>query len=147
MKPISNDVSTVNLSVSECWALLRSVPVGRLGVVVGGQPDIFPVNHVVDHGTIVVRTASGTKHTAADGHPVAFEVDGYDADRSEAWSVVIKGVARSVDRLHEVVDALQLPIFPWQEGLKPRFLRIEPDTVTGRRIQVRGGYVARGTTT
>jgi Predicted flavin-nucleotide-binding protein len=135
----NNDLNTTEIPVSEGWALIRSVPVGRLAVVVEGHPDIFPVNHLVDHGTIVVRTGTGTKLAAADRHPVAFEVDGYDVGRAQAWSVVIKGTARSIDRLHEVVDALQLPIFPWQDGPKPAFLRIEPDSITGRRIQVQGG--------
>jgi len=70
---------------------------------------------------------------------VAFEVDGYDVDRAEAWSVVVKGTAHSVDGLYETIDALQLPVFPWQGGPKPYFLRIEPDVVTGRRVRVRGG--------
>ncbi|GAB3580253.1 pyridoxamine 5'-phosphate oxidase family protein [Calidifontibacter terrae] len=138
----SNDTHTINLSVSECWALVRSSPVGRLAVTVDGRPDIFPVNHVVDHGTIVVRTGIGTKLSAADRHPVAFEVDGYDAADATAWSVVIKGPARSVERLHEVVDALQLSVFPWQDGPKPAFLRIEPDSITGRRFEVRGGHLS-----
>lgn len=130
---------TENLSVSECWALLRSVPVGRLAVLVDGHPDVFPVNHVVDHGTVVVRTGLGTKQAGADQQSVAFEVDGYDAGRAQAWSVVIKGIGHSVDRLHDVVSALQLPLLPWQDGPKPCFLRIEPETIPGRRIQVSGG--------
>lgn len=138
----SNDTHTLNLSASECWALVRSVPVGRLAVSVDGSPDIFPVNHLVDHGTIVLRTGPGTKLSAADRQPVAFEVDGYDAEHAQTWSVVIKGRARSVDRLHEIVDALQLPIFPWQDGPKPSFLRIEPDSITGRCITVSGGHIA-----
>lgn len=145
MNIASTDPNTVDLPVSECWALVRSAPVGRLAVVVDGHPDVFPVNHVVDQEAIVIRTAPGTKYTAADRQAVAFEVDGYDAERAQAWSVVIKGVARSIERLHDVVEALQLPIFPWQDGPKPCFLRIEPDTVTGRRIQVSGGHVARST--
>lgn len=146
MSITKNDLHTVDLSASECWTLIRSVPVGRLAVSVDGQPDIFPVNHVVDHGTIVLRTAPGTKQSAANRHLVAFEVDGYDVQRAEAWSVVVKGPARSVERLHEVVDALQLPLFPWQDGPKPCFLRIEPDTITGRRIRVTGGHTAAATT-
>jgi len=130
--------NTVELQAAECWDLVRSVPVGRLAVEVDGQPDIFPVNHLVHDETIVIRTGTGTKHSAADGRPVAFEVDGYDVRRGQAWSVVIKGTAHSIERVHELVQALQLPIFPWQEGAKPRFLRIEPRTITGRRIKVRG---------
>jgi len=147
MSTTKNDVHTVDLSASECWTLIRSAPIGRLAVTVDGHPDIFPVNHVVDHGTVVLRTGPGTKQSAANGHLVAFEVDGYDVQRSEAWSVVIKGLAQSVERLHEVVDALQLPLFPWQDGPKPCFLRIEPDTITGRRIRVTGGHTTTGATT
>ena len=129
------------LSASECWALARSVPIGRLAVVADGKPDIFPVNHVVDHGTIVIRTGPGTKLTAAEHQTVAFEIDGYDVGRAEAWSVVVKGVARSVDGLYDMIDALKLPVFPWQAGPKPYFLRIEADSITGRRIRVDGGDV------
>ena len=39
-----------------CWMLLRSVEVARLAVSVDDRPDIFPVNFVVDHGTVVIRT-------------------------------------------------------------------------------------------
>lgn len=145
MNTTSEHSQTTDLPVSDCWALLRSVPVGRLAVSVDGRPDVFPVNHLVDHGTIVLRTDAGTKLAAADRHPVAFEVDGYDADSAQAWSVVVKGTARSVERLHEVLDALQLPVFPWQDGPKPTVLRIEPDSITGRRIQVSGGYTATPT--
>ncbi|MBB2892739.1 pyridoxamine 5'-phosphate oxidase family protein [Flexivirga oryzae] len=127
---------TVELPTDECWELTRSVRVGRLAVIVDGKPDIFPVNHLVDDETIVIRTGSGTKHSAADRQPVAFEVDGYDLQHAVAWSVVIKGTARSIERVHELVEALQLPVFPWQHGAKPRFLRIEPQTITGRRITV-----------
>ena len=49
------------MSVSQSWLLLRSAAVGRLAVVVDGLPDIFPVNHPVDHGTILFRTAQGTQ--------------------------------------------------------------------------------------
>lgn len=140
MNITSNQPDTVELSVSECWALARSVPVGRLAVTIDGEPDIFPINHVVDHGTIVIRTAAGTKLSASDGHVVAFEADGYDVERAAAWSVVVKGVARCVDGLYETIDVLQLPVFPWQGGAKPHFLRIEPRTVTGRRVRVSGGH-------
>lgn len=126
----------VTLSASESWALLREAVVGRLAVVVDGQPDIFPVNYLVDHGSIVFRTAEGTKLTGSIGQPVAFEVDAYDPGRGDAWSVVLKGVAREVHALSEVLDALDLPLFPWHAAPKPRIVRIEPDVVSGRRFHV-----------
>lgn len=129
---------TVKLSVSESWGLLREAVVGRLAVVVSDQlqPDIFPVNFIVDHGSIVFRTAEGTKLSAAVDRPVAFEVDGYDPATGEAWSVVVKGTAREVKKLYDVLDALDLPLFPWHAAPKPRIVRIEPDMVSGRRFHV-----------
>ncbi len=128
----------VTLDVSESWALVREAVVGRLAVVTIDQlsPDVFPVNHVVDHGSVVFRTAPGTKLSAAVDRPVAFEVDGYDPDTGVAWSVVIKGIAREVRRLYDVVDAIDLPLFPWHAAPKPRIVRIEPEEISGRRFHI-----------
>lgn len=124
----------VELDDSESWALLREAMVGRLAVVVDDRPDVFPVNHVVDHGTLVFRTAEGTKLAAAVDQHVAFEVDGYDPTSGQAWSVVVKGRAREVKQLDDMLDAIGLPLFPWHASPKPRFVRIEPLEVTGRRF-------------
>lgn len=127
------------LSASEAWALLREAVVGRLAVAVGDQPEIFPVNYLVDHGSIVFRTAEGTKLTASIGRRVAFEVDAYDPSSGEAWSVVVKGTAREVAQLHEVLDALDSTLSPWHAGSKPRIVRIEPGEVSGRQFHVKSG--------
>ena len=125
------------LETNTCWELLRRSEVGRLAVSIADHPDIFPVNFVVDRGAIVFRTAEGTKLAAAVlGRAVAFEVDGYDADAGEAWSVVIKGRAVELEKLHDLFDALDLPLFPWHASPKHRFVRIEPDEVSGRRFHV-----------
>ncbi len=121
----------------ECWQLLRSQEVGRLGIAIANQPDIFPINFIVDHSTVVFRTAEGTKLAAAVlGEAVAFECDGYDADAGEAWSVVLKGTAVEVENMYEFFDALDLPLFPWHGAPKSRFVRIEATEVTGRRFHV-----------
>ena len=122
-----------------CLELLRTGEVGRLAVSITNHPDIFPINYVVDRGTVVFRTAEGTKLAAALlGRGVAFEVDGYEADAGEAWSVVIKGYAIEIEQMHEYFDALDLPLFPWHAGPKHRFVRIEPVEITGRRFHVLG---------
>ncbi len=126
----------LDLAEHECWQLLRQAGIGRLAVVVDGAPDLFPVNHVVDHGSLVFRTADGTKLAGATAGPVAFEVDGYDAVSREAWSVVVKGRAREVQQLHAVLEALQLPLTRSHPQTKPHLVRIEPASVTGRRFHV-----------
>ena len=136
----TQDTSDVEvLSHRECWTLLRESVVGRLAVTVDGAPDIFPVNHIVDHGTIVFRTSAGTKLGATKGKDVAFEVDGYDSETSQAWSVVVKGHAVEILERDETLRALRLPLVPWQSGRKPRFVRIDATTVTGRRFTVAPG--------
>jgi nitroimidazol reductase NimA-like FMN-containing flavoprotein (pyridoxamine 5'-phosphate oxidase superfamily) len=127
-----------HLTPDECWALMRTTTVGRLAVAVAGAPEIFPVNYVVDHGTVVFRTAEGTKLAALTVAPlVAFEADGRVAgEPDEAWSVVIKGRMREIDRLDDVVATADLPLSPWHASPKGRFVRILPDEVTGRRFPV-----------
>lgn len=127
------------MSVNECWELLRDAVIGRLAVVHDGAPDIFPVNFAVDHGTVVLRTAGGTKHDAARSHPVAFEVDGYDVGTGEAWSVVARGRAVEVRDVDDSIAILNLPLVPWAKGPKPHLLRVVPVSLTGRRFAVDGG--------
>ncbi|MEO7124690.1 MAG: pyridoxamine 5'-phosphate oxidase family protein [Nakamurella sp.] len=125
------------LNEHECWELLRSISTGRLAVSSDDGPNIFPLNYVVDHGAIVFRTGEGSKAAALTASPqVAFEVDGYDSDTTQAWSVVIKGEAESIDGLYEGLDALTLPLAPWHAGEKHRFVRIVPTELTGRRFTV-----------
>jgi hypothetical protein len=125
------------LDTQTCLGLLRSGEVGRLAVSITNHPDIFPINYVVDRGTIVFRTAEGTKLAASLlGRAVAFEIDGYDADAGDAWSVVVKGYAVEIEQMREYFGALDLPLFPWHAGSKHRFVRIEPVMITGRRFHV-----------
>ena len=125
------------LEPNECWSLLRGSVVGRLAISIANRPDIFPINYVVDHGTVVFRTAEGTKLAGSVlGTGVAFEVDGLDTQANEAWSVVVKGRATEMKALHELFDAADLPLFPWLASPKHCFVRIVPDEVTGRRFHV-----------
>ena len=133
----TDHVGTTVLSTEDCFDLLRGEVVGRLAVSIRDHPDIFPINYVVDRGGVVFRTAEGTKLAAAVlGRGVAFEVDGLDPDAGTAWSVIVKGHAIEIERLDDVLDALELPLFPWHASPKHRFVRIEPVDVSGRSFHV-----------
>lgn len=125
-----------------CWRLLRSVEVGRLAMPTPyGGVDIFPVNHLVDQGSIVFRTALGSKLThATDAQEVAFEIDGQGAtggdDAGTAWSVVIHGRAELIRRDTTIFDSFELDVRPWHLSHKPFFVRVTPTSVTGRRFHV-----------
>jgi uncharacterized protein len=132
----SSDGITV-LNEDECWKLVDDAEVGRLAVAVAGEPEIFPVNFVVDGRVVVFRTSEGTKLAALTvSSRVAFEVDGYEPDSGEAWSVVVKGQAERLDHFPDIYAAENLPIFPWQAGPKQWFVRVLPAKVTGRRFTV-----------
>jgi uncharacterized protein len=131
------DLTVEQLPEDACWALLRTTSVGRLAVWVDDHPDIFPLNYAVDHGTVVFRSAGGTKVSGAlSDSPVALEADGYDPETSEAWSVVIRGNAERIRTGQELIETIDLPLFPWQAGDKGQFIRIIPTATSGRRFPI-----------
>ena len=143
-------IAMEHVDESTCWALLRDVDVGRLAIPVDdeGVPgvQIFPVNHVVDLGSIVFRTALGTKLsqiTDREDRPmVAFEADNADAGsgRTEgelvAWSVVVHGHAELITTSTDVFDSFDIHVHPWHASRKPFFVRLVPHRVSGRRFVV-----------
>jgi nitroimidazol reductase NimA-like FMN-containing flavoprotein (pyridoxamine 5'-phosphate oxidase superfamily) len=136
-----------HLSVQECWALLASTPAGRLGVLVDSAPEIYPVNHVVDGGTIVFRTGAGTKRRGFDRSPsVCFEVDEIEHRDATGWSVLVKGRAVELTDPEDIRLAGLLPLHLWAFEEGTRFVRIVPAEVTGRRIG-RDGPVPDGSGT
>ena len=125
------------LPVNECWDLLAGVTLGRLVTSVGGQPEIFPVNYVVQRRTVLFRTAEGTKLVStAINNKVLFEVD--DHNVAEGWSVIIKGAARSLRTDEEIEEAERAQVLPWTSSDKSHYVRIVPEVVTGRRFRFGG---------
>ena len=123
------------LSHEDAWARLRSMVVGRLAFSLDGRLEIIPVNYLVDRGTLLFRTAPGTKFAASIGRlPAVFEVDGYEQEQREAWSVVAHGHLEPVLDTAEVIDVVALRLFPWQGGEKGLFVRVVPEEVTGRQF-------------
>lgn len=154
MLPIKDDAGTpapkpAELTANQCWDYIRQAEIGRLAVISDQHPEIFPINFVVDRGSVVFRTAEGTKLRAAvEGGTVAFEVDGYDERLGFAWSVVLKGTAVRLESIEEVLASEELPLFPWQSGEKNHFMRIEPAETSGRSFRINSAarrHYTRGT--
>jgi uncharacterized protein len=125
------------LSTETCTGLLRHSVLGRIGVVVDGRPEIFPVNHVYDEvtGSVTFPTNERTKLHAALSWPyISFEVDGLDPDGRGGWSVLVVGHAEEVTEPSDRgrLNARRLPL--WAGGSERVWLRIVPEKVTGRRI-------------
>lgn len=121
------------LSESECWSLMSRAALGRLVTSVDGQPEIFPVNFVIQNRTVLFRTAEGTKLvSAAINNNVLFEVDDHDA--LEGWSVIVKGISRTLRTDAEVDEAERAQLLPWTATVKQHYVRIRPVSITGRRF-------------
>ncbi len=134
---MSTKSATETMTQAECWTMLDSHCVGRLAVDIAGQPDIFPVNYVVDGESVVFKTGAGTKFAGAVlGRHVAFEIDGSEREDRTVWSVVVKGIAHELDNMYDRFEAEDLPLYPWVAEKKPNYVRIEPGLVTGRRFHV-----------
>jgi uncharacterized protein len=122
------------LSATESWDLLSSVPLGRLVTSVEGQPEIFPVNFVVQRRTVLFRTAEGTKLVStAINNRVLFEADDHDA--AEGWSVIVKGTARMLRTNEQIQEAEQAQLLPWIATLKQHYVRVLPISISGRRFR------------
>jgi uncharacterized protein len=125
------------LSREDCLRLLATQPVGRLGVVAGVHPVIFPVNYVLDGEAIVFRTDAGAKLDNAAGKPVAFEVDDIDIEHRSGWSVHVWGKASEITEFDTTALRARvhaLPLAPWAPGGKTHWVRITPVGISGRRV-------------
>jgi nitroimidazol reductase NimA-like FMN-containing flavoprotein (pyridoxamine 5'-phosphate oxidase superfamily) len=132
---MSETTQPVNImSASESWDLLAGASVGRLVTSVDGQTEIFPVNFAVQRRTVLFRTAEGTKLiSAAINNSVLFEVDDHNA--AEGWSVIVRGMARTLHSSEELEEAERAQLLPWTATLKQHYIRILPVSITGRRFQ------------
>ncbi|MFC9926142.1 helix-turn-helix domain-containing protein [Streptomyces sp. NPDC127190] len=125
----------VELGPGECQALLGTHGVGRLALSTPIGPVIVPVNYSIVDGAIVFRTAPGTTPALAAGSRVAFEVDRIDDAFSRGWSVLVRGRARAVtDPEEQQRYTERAHSTPWAGGHRDMWVRLDPSTLTGRRI-------------
>jgi uncharacterized protein len=128
------------ISEGECLQILDRHRIGRVGVVVDGAPQIFPVNYAMRDEVIVFRTAPGTKLSYAPSRSVCFEIDGYDSSSGVGWSVMAQGVAHDTtdgadDLARTAGSARPRPLAPGQRAHR---VAIRPDRITGRRFRLHG---------
>jgi uncharacterized protein len=127
------------LDADECRKLLATQQIGRVGVIVGHYPLIFPVNYVLSRDAIIFRTAPGTKLWASQQSNITFEVDELDSVHHSGWSVLVRGIGQEFLPAHDPLLAApaQAPgAAPWAPGERDHFVRILPDVITGRRIRL-----------
>ncbi len=135
------EVGLESLDEDECLRLIAPGGIGRL--VYAGRYDltVLPVNYKIHNGAILFRTAqagatnedlrTGIEHAE---YRVAFEVDDFDYDAREGWSVLVQGPAHHLDSDAERAEAAAAGVQPWPGGQREHFIGITPARITGRRI-------------
>lgn len=125
------------LSTAECWALLRAHGVGRIGVVVEGQPLVVPLAYVVEGDAVVVRTGDGVIHDAAVGARVAFAVDHLDERDRSGWNVLVRALAVEADARtapSTVRATRDSGLQPWAPGRREHWIRLVVHGLSGRLL-------------
>ena len=122
------------LSADESWNRLGGVALGRLVTTFAGEPEIFPVNFVVQGRTVLFRTAEGTKlFSAVASGTVVFEADDHNA--TEGWSAIVRGRARLLRTDADIAEAERAQLMPWIATRKVHYVRIIPSDITGRQFK------------
>lgn len=125
------------LDRAECTSLLRDQSVGRVAFAGPEGLTVLPLAYSVDKDRVVLRTAAGTQLAdMPDGTEVAFEVDEFDAEFANGWSVLLRGTIThlSAGEMHGEV----LPPTPFVPGLRRVLLGIDLDNLTGRAVSASG---------
>jgi nitroimidazol reductase NimA-like FMN-containing flavoprotein (pyridoxamine 5'-phosphate oxidase superfamily) len=120
----------------ECLSLLAADVIGRLAIVSGGAPFVFPINYAMDGEDVVFRTDHGMKLDEGPRSPACFEIDAFERADRAGWSVVVIGrleevTAYDADRFHRLTT---LGVDPWAAGERQHWMRLVATTITGRRI-------------
>jgi uncharacterized protein len=125
------------LSNMECYQLLATQRIGRLGVFAEHYPLIFPVNFALDSRVIVLRVSEGTKFLAANHANVTFETDQIDQTARTGWSVLVRGLAEEVTERHRddlIERTHSAGVQPWAPVEHGHWMRLIPHAISGRRI-------------
>lgn len=133
------------LGADECWRLVQTTPVGRLGFTDNdgnaphGSTVILPVNFIVFNRVVFIRTHRQTSIAQlAEGRGgIAFEVDHHDDTYQRGWSVLIQGSSRAAgaDEMDEAL-AHTKRLGPWAGGDRSLGVAIDAREISGRRVSL-----------
>lgn len=124
----------VDLREHEAWDLMRWHNVGRIAWIGPEGLSVVPLNYVVADQMIWLRTAAySTVAREARDQQVAFEVDEVDERTRSGWSVLVRGVARTIYGV-EAPSPARPDVDVWPDGIRALQVAIEPTEIQGRRL-------------
>jgi nitroimidazol reductase NimA-like FMN-containing flavoprotein (pyridoxamine 5'-phosphate oxidase superfamily) len=120
---------------AECMKLISLETLGRLGYIDLDRPNIVPVNYRSVDGNIFIRSLEGQKLESAHRRDATcLEVDRLDKWGRTGWSVVVHGTLEVIKDAAHLQQAWENDPQPWAHSETFTWLRMEPRSVTGRRV-------------
>jgi uncharacterized protein len=131
------------LSREECERLLASQNLGRVAIVIDGNPQIFPVNYAYQDGIVVFRSSLGVKVERSPMSSIAFETDMVDTAYGTAWSVMVEGTAQDITKTIDPTSERlrQVVLEPAAPGDRRYWIGVYVDKMSGRRFSLPGQFV------
>lgn len=123
------------LTTEECWKLLAGHRVGRIAWSGVRGLQVMPVNYTVVDQAILFRTSptSGIAKALYEAE-AAFQVDDVDEFLQSGWSVLVQGSTTYLDTPEDLPHDLSDRPEPWAPGVRQMYIRVDPQTITGRRV-------------
>jgi Pyridoxamine 5'-phosphate oxidase len=120
---------------TEALELLGSVVLGRIAFTIDALPTIRTVNHIVDHGDVIVRGHRGVDVVLKEavGKVVAYSADLIDPRTYVGWSVTLTGVAHLIENSAMLARYPEV-VRPWEAYEEGYVIRIHPEIVTGLEL-------------
>ena len=122
-------LSINDLTVAECWDLLRTTSVGRVALSLNALPAIVPVQYFVEGETLAIclgqyRIPDRAVHSAV----IAFAADAIEPTTRAGWSVQVQGTAR--------LSVRPAPPIACAQQRAARMIDVEPVLMVGQRVQL-----------
>jgi len=121
----------------QCLDLMESNHVGRIAWQAADRPQILPITYAMHQGSVYFRTLpDGILAELAQPTSVALEVDELDQKTRSGWSIVLHGRTSAVSEPDDLADLwASESLVPWAVGNRTLFIRIVPESVSGRVVR------------
>jgi hypothetical protein len=99
------------LDEAQCRRLLTTMTIGRLGFTEDALPAILPVAFTLQRGHVLIAVRHDSSVVnAVRRSVVAFQVDEYDPETRNGWSVTVVGPSRIISDPRELAPQGRVPV-------------------------------------
>ena len=116
-----------------CLSLLARANIGRVGLVHGPLPFIYPVRYGLSDGHLLFGLSIDHVAVEIDDAVVALQADGFEEDSGHHWTVLAIGPATTVDPTS--------PDVAWDFGHERHMFRLRPKMFSGHWLDLAGDLI------